>query len=334
MHITCPKCAASYQVSVSAVGADGRSVRCVRCRTVWFQPPPAEVPPLAPSPSAPATRTPASDSTVAAFQEELGKEIRPPSAGDEAVDSATGPEVPDTPLPDPEPVEPTVEEPVAAPPPPPAAASPGGDRPPGAALSEIAVPAGEAPPTVPAEGDAAAAADGEQPTTDIESTAARRRKPRSHARRRLPTRTRRMPALLVLLVAACAALIVWRGSIVRHAPQMASLYAAIGMPVNLRGLVFSDVKVSRDIHEGVQVLTVEGVIISVASKPVEVPRLRFAMRNETGAEVYAWTALPSREVLAPGETLPFRSRLASPPGDGHAVMVRFFTRLDAVAGLR
>ena len=32
--------------------------------------------------------------------------------------------------------------------------------------------------------------------------------------------------------------------------------------------------------------------------------------------------------------MPFRSRLASPPADGHDVQVRFFTRRDAVAGLR
>ena len=40
------------------------------------------------------------------------------------------------------------------------------------------------------------------------------------------------------------------------------------------------------------------------SKPVEVPRLRFAVRNATGQEIYTWTALPSRSILGPGETLP------------------------------
>jgi hypothetical protein len=39
-------------------------------------------------------------------------------------------------------------------------------------------------------------------------------------------------------------------------------------------------------------------------------------------------------VLAPGETLPFRSRLASPPRDGNQVMVRFFNRRDLVAGMQ
>ena len=143
-----------------------------------------------------------------------------------------------------------------------------------------------------------------------------------------------MAAAILMLACVIAALIAWRGTIVRHAPQMASLYAAIGMPVNLRGLTFTEVKVSRDIHDGVAVLMVEGTIASTASKPVEVPRLRFAMRNEAGGEVYAWTAMPTQEVLEPGETLPFRSRLASPPGEGRDVTVRFFNRLDATAGLR
>src|SRR5215470_20287312 len=36
MLIHCPTCATSYEVKPSSLGAVGRSVRCVRCRTVWF----------------------------------------------------------------------------------------------------------------------------------------------------------------------------------------------------------------------------------------------------------------------------------------------------------
>src|SRR5579871_2180398 len=36
MLIICPHCATSYQVEEAAVGPAGRSVRCARCRTVWF----------------------------------------------------------------------------------------------------------------------------------------------------------------------------------------------------------------------------------------------------------------------------------------------------------
>src|SRR5262245_43499554 len=36
MLIICPNCATSYQVEASSLGATGRSVRCVRCKKVWF----------------------------------------------------------------------------------------------------------------------------------------------------------------------------------------------------------------------------------------------------------------------------------------------------------
>ena len=36
MQILCPNCATAYDVQPAALGASGRSVRCVRCRNVWF----------------------------------------------------------------------------------------------------------------------------------------------------------------------------------------------------------------------------------------------------------------------------------------------------------
>ena len=70
---------------------------------------------------------------------------------------------------------------------------------------------------------------------------------------------------------------------------------------------------------------VQGSIVSTASKPVEVPRLRFAARNKAGQEIYTWSVRPDRKVLRPGERLDFRSQLASPPKDAATVLVRFFT---------
>jgi hypothetical protein len=104
--------------------------------------------------------------------------------------------------------------------------------------------------------------------------------------------------------------------------------------VNLRGLAFENVRTTGEVHEGVPVLIVEGTIANVVNKTVEVPRLRFAMRNAAGHEIYAWTSVTGRSILSPGETATFRSRLASPPPDGRDVIVRFLNRRDLVAGMR
>jgi hypothetical protein len=205
---------------------------------------------------------------------------------------------------------------------------------PAVALAEIPIPIEDAPPLVPLAGDGASEpADSPAVPEDIESVAIRRRA-RTQVPQRRGGRRLLMPALILVLVALSAALLGWRKDIVRRVPQLASLYASIGLPVNLRGLAFIDLKVGTETHDGVLVLVVEGVIASTVSGPVEVPRLRFALRNAAGAEVYSWTALPTQSVLPPFETLPFRGRLASPPRDAHDVQVRFFTHRDAVAGLR
>src|ERR1700674_3678214 len=65
-----------------------------------------------------------------------------------------------------------------------------------------------------------------------------------------------LPAAILTLLAAASVVIAGRSEIVRQAPQTASLYAAIGLPVNLRGLDFDDVKTARENQEGVNVLVI------------------------------------------------------------------------------
>ncbi len=183
----------------------------------------------------------------------------------------------------------------------------------------------EAPPLAPGV-DGVAPADAAGVGEDINSFAARR------ARRLESMRRRRwqpdLAAIILTLFVVNAAIIGWRADIVRLLPQTASLFAAIGLPVNLRGLSFANVTSAKETQEDVTVLVVEGTIANTTPAPVEVPRMRLAVRNEGGGEIYTWTALPDRAVLAAGETLPFRSRLASPPADGRDVVVRFFNRRD------
>ena len=82
--------------------------------------------------------------------------------------------------------------------------------------------------------------------------------------------------------------------------------------------VICDVTTTTQARDGVPVLLLQGRIVSVAKRIVEVQRLRFAVRNELGNEIYNWTALPERSLLGRGETLSFQSRLASAPPETRA----------------
>jgi predicted Zn finger-like uncharacterized protein len=327
MLIVCPSCSMSYQIEPAVIGADGRSVRCVRCRSVWFATPPVDTEAAAAG----------GDEAVAAFRAKLGAEAPVPPAQQESdqppPDSAEMPaDEADAAAPDEQAGSDAPGQPDDSPPQPDADT----EAPAAVALADIPIPIEDAPPLAPADDDGATpAADTteiDNGPDDIESVA--RRRAAAQARRQRARRNRRLPALILALAAICALLLGLRKNIVRHVPQLASLYASIGLPVNLRGLAFTDLKVGSETRDGVPVLVVEGTIVTTVARPVEVPRLRFALRNAKGAEVYAWTAMPTQPILQPGAKLPFRSRLASPPKEGHDVQVRFFTRRDAVAGVR
>ncbi len=293
MLIVCPNCATSYMIDPAAVGSDGRTVRCARCKSTWFAGGPVPAPEV----------VAAVDSTIAAAEE---------------------------------PILPRTEaEPV------PEAAEAGPDR--GeSASSDLAVlvsaePAAteatapviiidDAPSLVPPLDHEAPTDAGAAEAEEADSFAVRRQ--RLQARRKYSRRSSRWTALILVLVAANVALIGARTEVVRALPQTASLFAAIGLPVNLRNLKFENVQIANETQNGTNMLVVRGSIVSEADKPVQVPRLRFAARNATGQEVYTWTARPERSVLGPGERLPFRSEMTSPPPDAKDIMVRFFSARD------
>ena len=317
MLIVCPSCATSYQIDPGSVGAAGRMVRCARCRATWFATPPA----------AEAAAEPVDafvDSVIAEAEAQQPSPVAP--APREAVmpNAATVPTpddfadhvdvdhglVPDIHVPEADTVVFAAAEPLAA--------------------DTETVTIDDSPSLVPPIEHMPLPEPGAKAEEDSESFVARRR--RLQAKRQKTRRSSRWTAVILVLFAFNVALIGARNEVVRFVPQTASLFAAVGLPVNLRQLDFEDVHITRETQNGATLLLVEGKIVSKAHKPIEVPRLRFAARNATGQEIYVWTAKPEHNVLQPGETLPFQSSLAKPPTDATDVMVRFFTAQDAMAG--
>ena len=141
-----------------------------------------------------------------------------------------------------------------------------------------------------------------------------------------------LPTACAAMGALVLALLIWRVDVVRLLPQTAGFYKMVGLDVNLRGLIFKDVKITSETVEGKPVLVIEGVVVGETKKPVELPRLRFSVRDAQGAEIYAWNAVLEQSILQPGEKAWFKSRLASPPPEGRNIDVRFFSKRDIARG--
>ena len=286
MLIVCPTCATTYKITLAALGAAGRSVRCSQCKNTWFATAESVVaePALV---TVPFGQGPAS-SEAPADESHGVQDILPPEIA--------------------------------------------------AAPDENPFMVADAPPLVPQDADGETSATKFDPgVPDGADTVAPRRARHAAVDRKekgsLSRRLVSLPMLIVVMLAVVLGALNWRAAMVRHFPQTASLYRAIGLPVNLRGLFFEDVKSRTEFQDGVAVLVVEGTIVNLTTRTQDVPRLRLALRNSAGHEVYAWTALPSKSTVGSGNGLPFRARLASPPADGRDVIVRFLSRRDISAGL-
>lgn len=205
---------------------------------------------------------------------------------------------------------------------------------PSVAVQEQATPVVESPSISAGWPEGEEAQDADMPPVEAPDTAPVIARPR---RRLKPSLSLARPRIGLGTVCAAmgalvVALLIWRADVVRLLPQTAGFYKMVGLEVNLRGLVFKDVKVSSETVEGKPVLVIEGIILGEARKPVELPRLRFAVRDAQGAEIYAWNAVLEQAVLNPGEKAWFKSRLASPPPEGRNIDVRFFTKRDIATG--
>ena len=152
---------------------------------------------------------------------------------------------------------------------------------------------------------------------------------RSASRRKAPFN---LATACVAMAAMVLAIVIWRGEMVRLLPQTAAFYKLVGLDVNLRGLRFRDVKVTTETVQGTPMLVIEGAVMDESNKPVELPRLRFSIRDAAGTEIYAWNAVLEQSALKPGEQAAFKSRLASPPPGGRNIDIRFFNKRDLTAG--
>ena len=331
MLIVCPSCATSYMIDQASFGPAGRTVRCARCKVTWVAGEPKSTSDVtafvdsviadAGAQSTPLARTEAAPLPTAAAPPPPSAQAAAADVGAEDSESITAT---DSKAP---PVEPPPPEPAPAETP---ATEPDEAQAPEPEPAMIA----DAPSLVPPieHEPLPDAANAEPDSEDAESFDARRQ--RLQGRRKQLLRSSRWTAIILVLVAFNVALLGARKDVVRYLPQTASLFAAIGLPVNLRNLKFENVRISKETQDGINNLIVEGAIVSEAGKPVEVPRLRFAARNSTGQEVYTWTMPPPRSILGPGERLEFRSQIPAPPADASDVMVRFLIAQDVAAGVK
>ncbi len=133
-------------------------------------------------------------------------------------------------------------------------------------------------------------------------------------------------ALLLVLVGLGAAAVVLRQQIVDFWPPAARAYQMAKLDVvepAMFGLSIQNVTSERAIDSGQRVLLVSGDVINDAVQPKPLPRLRVALTDANGKEIYFWTVTLAKPELEPAGTVRFSTRLPNPPEAAKSLAVRF-----------
>jgi predicted Zn finger-like uncharacterized protein len=127
---------------------------------------------------------------------------------------------------------------------------------------------------------------------------------------------------MVLLIAVAA--VRYRQDIAVIWPQSAGVYSTLGLHVNASGIDFRQVDYRRESEDGQVVLAVSGNIVNAGSRELPVPQtIRVTLSDASNHELYHWNFAPKVQILKPGQSVPFVTRLSSPPVAARHLEVRF-----------
>ena len=115
-------------------------------------------------------------------------------------------------------------------------------------------------------------------------------------------------ASLVLLITLLAAPTLWVGAL----PDLASLYRAIGMDVNVGGVDIETVHVRLVQEAGAPVIAVEAELVNPGEEPVILPSVQLSILGSNEAALHSWTIDPESVGLGPGERKLVETRVAAP----------------------
>jgi len=292
MIIACPACATRYVVPDSAIGVDGRTVRCAKCRHSWFQ----DGPELPPRPSAPVLAPPSAPAPA-----------QTPAPTPEPVSEQTTQFKPQPPPAEPEPVSEQTTQFTPQPP---------SDGPQGIPLSEQRTVFAPQPPSqsepLPTFAETARA--------PVASSAAERGfedSPSSFAHEP-PFRPRRNPARL------------WTAAAIAFALLVAALIGAVsiwGMPAwvpiaRMNGaeaqpdLVLEfppEQQDRRTLPNGVPYFGASGTVTNVGREKLRVPPILIVLRDARERIVYTWEVRSPKSELAPGESVTINEAVTDVP---------------------
>lgn len=304
MIIQCPACSTKYVVPDTAIGVEGRTVRCAKCKHSWFQD----------GPTLDLTR-----------EASPANEAAPPPPPPPSPAQSTPPVAKAEPEPDP--------EPEAAPPPaprPPIPEHPQVEDSEAEAEDTSADPVDEPllpePDTVQPEGPSPESLRDEIRPASKPVEADFGDLPQSHFDPEPPFRPRRNPlkvlnwaAGIFAVVAAALIFAVSYWGLPDWVPVERPTFAAGEPDLQLDFPV--DQQDRRQLPNGTEFFGASGTITNIGTETRTIPTILIVLRDARGRKVYSWEVPPPQRTIAPGESVPVAEAVTDIPRSAREVQI-------------
>jgi len=148
-----------------------------------------------------------------------------------------------------------------------------------------------------------------------------------------PPRPSRLPMMASAIAAILflAAFFGGRQAAVAALPDLAGLYAAIGLPVNLEGFAIDNVVAERTPTFAGYKLDIHATLRNTSGRAAEIPPLVAVLYSGALVPAGAYGFDPPDGRIRPGKSIPLVLELESAPKDAAEIVVRFKRRGETLA---
>ncbi|TAL31685.1 MAG: hypothetical protein EPN97_10810 [Alphaproteobacteria bacterium] len=112
-------------------------------------------------------------------------------------------------------------------------------------------------------------------------------------------------------------LLLGKHEVMKHYPQMLSVYDAlhVGVEAPGQGLALSEMIAENRVEKGARTLAVEAKLANISDHPLARPSFRVTVRNTYGKSLDSWDFISDKDMIPSGQSVPVKMTFRDAPQD-------------------